>query len=796
MRPRNLKIQGFTCFREPVQIDFTPLDVFVISGPTGAGKTTIIDAICYALYGKVPRETTVSNLISRNANALMVQLEFDAGGRRYRVHRGLNVTRTTNKKTGKEQVSRDTSPVQFEEYIGGDWKPVEDRVERIDEAIEDAVGLDYSGFTKCVLLPQGRFAEFLAGEAKQRRALLIDLLDIGIYERVKVAANTRASKLGTLIEERERQLRDDFADATEEALAATRAKVAETKPALDAAKEQRAALQEAHTHATTAAAAHRSATARTGERDEKVKQVAAAEKASAGAEGKLKELASALTAAESALKASSYDAAMHTALQIARDAAGRVERTSTEAERARDAVAKIDVGGARAASSVANKKRDETRALREAAEATLRAAENTDRAAALRTGLKAGDTCPVCGEKVRAIAKAPAKSVLAAASKAHADAQAAETKAADAAAKASNELTRITEAAANAEASAKKAAADLAGEEAALKRALPKGIAADAATIAAAYEQQEQARKQHEKLVLSFEKARDDHMKHERSMASSAQTIGALKAEARQLESLVEQDVATRKAEAAKVKEIASKWRWPEVDALIEASKSPEALLRSMRDAEQERTDRLTRDLASLESDEKRIAEAIERAAKYRTELVEMKASRDVARDLGVLLRQDNFQEFVIVEAMQVLAEAATAHLRTLYDRFAVTVEKGEFAVIDHWQADQVRPAKTLSGGETFVASLALALALSERLPELRAAAASSLESLFLDEGFGTLDPETLDAVISALEGLRSEERMVGIITHVPELAARIEHRIDVVKSPEGSTVRVAGAAA
>ena len=94
------------------------------------------------------------------------------------------------------------------------------------------------------------------------------------------------------------------------------------------------------------------------------------------------------------------------------------------------------------------------------------------------------------------------------------------------------------------------------------------------------------------------------------------------------------------------------------------------------------------------------------------------------------------------------------------------------------------------------MASLALALALSERLPELRSAAAASLESLFLDEGFGTLDPETLDAVISALEGLRSEERMVGIITHVPELAQRIEHRIEVVKAPEGSTVRVAGATA
>jgi exonuclease SbcC len=142
---------------------------------------------------------------------------------------------------------------------------------------------------------------------------------------------------------------------------------------------------------------------------------------------------------------------------------------------------------------------------------------------------------------------------------------------------------------------------------------------------------------------------------------------------------------------------------------------------------------------------------------------------------------------------MAVLAESATAHLETLHQRFALQVDGGEFQVIDHWQADQVRSARTLSGGETFVVSLALALALSERLPELRSAAAAALESLFLDEGFGTLDPETLETVINALEGLRSEDRMVGIITHVPELAQRIENRITVVKSPAGSRVEVSG---
>jgi len=151
----------------------------------------------------------------------------------------------------------------------------------------------------------------------------------------------------------------------------------------------------------------------------------------------------------------------------------------------------------------------------------------------------------------------------------------------------------------------------------------------------------------------------------------------------------------------------------------------------------------------------------------------------------------------VIVEAMQALAEAATTHLKDLYPRFAMGVDGIEFTVIDKIQADQVRSAKTLSGGETFVASLALALALSERLPELRSGAAAALESLFLDEGFGTLDDATLEPVLEALNGLRLQERMVGVITHVPKVAEQIAHRIEVRTTAGGnSTVHVAGAAA
>ena len=115
---------------------------------------------------------------------------------------------------------------------------------------------------------------------------------------------------------------------------------------------------------------------------------------------------------------------------------------------------------------------------------------------------------------------------------------------------------------------------------------------------------------------------------------------------------------------------------------------------------------------------------------------------------------------------------------------YALTVDgrSGGFGVVDHTHAAQVRSARTLSGGETFLASLALALALADQVAGLASAGSARLESLFLDEGFGTLDPDTLDVVATALDELGARGRMVGVVTHVRELAERLPVRFEVRK--------------
>ena len=144
-----------------------------------------------------------------------------------------------------------------------------------------------------------------------------------------------------------------------------------------------------------------------------------------------------------------------------------------------------------------------------------------------------------------------------------------------------------------------------------------------------------------------------------------------------------------------------------------------------------------------------------------------------------------NFASTVILEQVNRLANGQLESLSS--GRYQLKAEgiddKLKLTVIDRWNANEERPVETLSGGESFLTSLALALALSE-LSRGRA----QLNSLFLDEGFGTLDAETLDTAIAALEGLQMQGRNIYLISHVQELTRRLPVKIEVKKRGNGSS--------
>jgi exonuclease SbcC len=186
----------------------------------------------------------------------------------------------------------------------------------------------------------------------------------------------------------------------------------------------------------------------------------------------------------------------------------------------------------------------------------------------------------------------------------------------------------------------------------------------------------------------------------------------------------------------------------------------------------------------------KRIAERRADAAGLAARRDEAQQEQQVARLLGDLLRSDKFPRWLVAAAIDALVADASVNLAGLSgDQFDLAYEDGEFYVIDHADADSRRSVRTLSGGETFQASLALALALSAQMSSLAAAGAARLDSIFLDEGFGTLDPETLEVVATTLETLAQGQRMVGVITHVAALAERVPVRFLVSRNARTSTV-------
>ena len=145
--------------------------------------------------------------------------------------------------------------------------------------------------------------------------------------------------------------------------------------------------------------------------------------------------------------------------------------------------------------------------------------------------------------------------------------------------------------------------------------------------------------------------------------------------------------------------------------------------------------------------------------------------------------------EWLLSEALDELVTGATVMLnRITGGQYDLIYRDQDFWVVDHHDADMVRPARSLSGGETFAASLSLALALSDQLAGLSRDGAC-LESIILDEGFGTLDPDTLDVVAGALDELGARGRMVGVVTHVRELAERLPMRFEVRKVGGSATV-------
>ncbi len=232
MRPLALTLEGFTSFATSRRIDLADLGVFSIGGATGAGKSSILDALLFALYGEVPRTgKAVRELITTGQERLSVVLDFALRGERYRVARGIyRGTRPT-----EAQLERITNP-EDPRILAEGVRPVNDAVVRL-------LGLDFSAFCRAVVLPQGEFDRFLRGEHTERRRVLTGLLGLEVYERMRAEASTRHGSAKLEVAAFEARLAREFAGVEPAAKEAIEAELVQARASVDEAREAAAAAR-------------------------------------------------------------------------------------------------------------------------------------------------------------------------------------------------------------------------------------------------------------------------------------------------------------------------------------------------------------------------------------------------------------------------------------------------------------------------------------------------------------------------------------------------------------------------
>jgi exonuclease SbcC len=248
MQIRRIHLQNLHSIREKVEIDFmaSPLadtGLFAITGDTGAGKTTILDAITLALYGKICRNSNENEVLSYGAEEGLAECEFEAGGRIFLAK--WEITRRKSKKTGETKTDRYRMVAEQDKNTGDFVIQAERKIREIDAFIEAATGLDFDRFTRSVMLAQGDFAAFLKAAPRERSELLERITGTEIYSQLSIAALERYRIEQQLLEDLRKQresLKLFSNDELKEKKAVLKQKEKENKATIQALEASRQAL--------------------------------------------------------------------------------------------------------------------------------------------------------------------------------------------------------------------------------------------------------------------------------------------------------------------------------------------------------------------------------------------------------------------------------------------------------------------------------------------------------------------------------------------------------------------------
>ena len=852
MRPVKLELKGFTAFREPQTLDFSDLDVFAISGPTGSGKSSLLDAMTYALYGRVERVgDRVSQLISQGQPRMAVTLEFVVGPDRYRI------TRSTP--------AKGSTKILLERRVDhGEWTQAgegADRVKDAEKRVAGLIGLTYDGFTRSVVLPQGKFAEFLVGDPKKRRDILTELLGLSLFRRMAERAGSLSKEASLRGQAKTDMLATEYAGVTTEAVKGTR------RAAREAEKREKQVGQAAE-DVLEVLSRWQDTERSIGEVSECVQDVVRAAQMVEGiaeelpvVAGRLKSATASLqerTAAAKAARKAVQDA--HQALLRAGQTLGSTAELTKAQRHAHILATALEARSVKeaqfgAAEEVATVRREALlaaeRTLKErseaftalemevaAAEEALEQARHDDLVASVSAGLKAGDPCPVCTTPLRAAPKRTNGGTVRSATRALDRAKAAAAKATSALREADRlrdtadrelqanlaeqqrlrqELKAFDPKVKQAQVALRAILGDPVPENpvSAIEDRLDRLQALElrereaAGEVATATEALLRAEQERDRASEQVERLRDRLVVDRRDLLGRASRALGESSQPFRLPTAPSSVDCDRlmnyaSAMAQALQELAANLRSKvdersviERQLLAEANQKvaglidPEPDLKTLAATMNNECRNATAEVATAKQRAADLAERLERKEELGKEVKSLAERARLFKTLANELRADHLIAFLQAEALQILAAAGSDRLSALSDgRYRLAFRDDEFFVVDTWNGDEERSVRTLSGGETFLASLALALALADQVRSLAVTERARLDSLFLDEGFGTLDQETLRTVVGAIEQLAGDGRLVGVITHVPELAEQFP-RVVVQKSPRGSRLEL-----
>lgn len=874
MRPERLRISAFGPYAGEEDVDFSVLEnhtLFLICGPTGAGKSTILDAMCYALYGKTSGavrsgEDLRSNYVGYDRKTY-VEFDFAIGDRHYRIYRSPTQLLKRQKGDRSKPVEH-KGKADFYEIDEEGKEKAHITSKGVDSAVEKLLGVGLEQFRQIILLPQGDFRKLLLADSSDRQKIMEQLFQTGIYLAFEKRLQEETQKLKTEYSRGELQrttLLETCRSESEEELekqAEINEKVLKEKETefMQADKEQQVFLRAYDEANVLHGAFLRLETAETAlkrmeEKKKEKEELRGHIKMIRAAQSVTKEWSEAVnakkqqrTAAETLEKAAADLPVKEKAKAEAKQALALFEKEKPKQKERIEMKGKLEqyrnpsrsYGTAkreaeRLAGIYAVKQKEAERLRKQVSAAEKKAAEDKKnwlcrnrifmegQAFVLAEKLTDGQPCPVCGSlshPAPAVAgedRITEKDVKDAERQMHLSEDAEKKIRHEAEAYQAKELAAAKE-------SADKAMTVLSELEKNLPAAYRDSLAL------------EKEIKDLETRISSFEKS----LEQAEEKQKNAETIyQALKEQKELLEKQAGEflKVSEEKNCILKIKVAEAGFTdWFECSRYMKEVPRLEAYENDLKiydqsvhaeeekiKGEKEKTAGKTKpDMNDWNEKRMKLLESMKRFAAEKAEKeTELKKQKETLKKLYQLKETQkeigekyslvahlweiaqgketgiNLERFVLGALLDAVTEKANLRLMEMSgNRYELLRKRGErsdgrkkagldLEVFDG-NTGRARPAATLSGGETFLASLSLALGLADVVQEY--AGGVHLDAMFIDEGFGSLDSESLDLAMKTLQELKGQNRLIGLISHVGGLEERIPAKLRVTKTQTGST--------